>query len=148
LSRHRIEAAFLDCFERCESADLRRELCRRADEAMERINEAKMALWQGGQAARSPGRQREMIKRWLENHDAEVAALKAAGRPLLVGWKEIATAVGNVSVRTVQRWEGEYGLPVSRIGKVPVADPEAIRQWKERQVNASDLLLERHAGKE
>jgi hypothetical protein len=148
MSQDRIEAALLDFFERRESEDLRRELCRRADEAMERIKEAKKALWQGGEAVRSPGRQREMIRRLIENRKAYEAGLRAAGRPLLVGWKEIATAVGNVSVRTAQRWEAEFELPVSRLGKVPVADPEAIRQRKERQVNASDPLLERHTGKE
>lgn len=34
----------------------------------------------------------------------------------LTGWKEIAAFLGK-GVRTAQRWEKEYGLPVSRIGR-------------------------------
>jgi hypothetical protein len=43
---------------------------------------------------------------------------------------------------------GELGLPVSRLGKVPVAEPLAIRRWKERQASASNPLIERGTGKE
>lgn len=50
----------------------------------------------------------------------------------LNGWKEIAQHVGK-GVRTVQRWEERYGLPVHRIGegegKIVFADPDEIDTW-------------------
>ncbi|MCU0572898.1 MAG: hypothetical protein MUC41_07880 [Syntrophobacteraceae bacterium] len=71
----------------------------------------------------------------------EEELMEAAGRPLLTGWKEIAHAVGNVSVRTAQRWERTLGLPVGRAGRTAVADPEEIRKWKERQRNVPGTSL-------
>jgi hypothetical protein len=38
-----------------------------------------------------------------------------AGPIQLNGWKEIAAYLGR-SVRTVQRWEKDFGLPVRRFG--------------------------------
>lgn len=37
-------------------------------------------------------------------------------RTRLNGWKEIAAYLGR-GVRTAQRWEGEFGLPVRRMGR-------------------------------
>jgi hypothetical protein len=59
-------------------------------------------------------------------------AFESAGPPLLVGWKEIVQALGNISIRTAQRWEQHRRLPVLRIAGTPIADPEAIREWKEQ----------------
>jgi hypothetical protein len=42
--------------------------------------------------------------------------------PQLNGWKEIAAYLGR-SVRTVQRWEKEFGLPVRRFG---ISKPESV----------------------
>jgi len=42
--------------------------------------------------------------------------------PQLNGWKEIAAYLGR-SVRTVQRWEKEFGLPVRRFG---LSKPESV----------------------
>ena len=44
------------------------------------------------------------------------------GSAQLNGWKEIAAYLGR-SVRTVQRWEKDYGLPVRRFG---VSRPESV----------------------
>lgn len=50
----------------------------------------------------------------------------------LNGWKEIAAFLGK-GVRTVQRWEGEYGLPVRRIGhpggEIVFAIRSEVDQW-------------------
>jgi hypothetical protein len=62
-------------------------------------------------------------------------AFESAGPPLLVGWKEIAQTLGNISTRTAQRWEQHRRLPVRRVGGTPIADPEAIRKWKEQQLH-------------
>jgi hypothetical protein len=52
--------------------------------------------------------------------------------PRLQGWKDIATHLGK-SVRTVQRWERDYELPVHRLGKeggeIIWADPAEIDEW-------------------
>ena len=52
----------------------------------------------------------------------------------LRGWKEIASRL-NVSVRTVQRWEAELGLPVHRLqhqrGAVVVAFSDELQRWRE-----------------
>lgn len=64
-------------------------------------------------------------------------AINASGPPMLVGWKEIAQALGSISTRTAQRWEKCLGLPIGRVGGTPVAEPDAIRQWKERHFNTT-----------
>jgi len=106
----------------------------------------------GGQGARSSGQGRRATARCyanaegayadpdaLQTHESE-ELLKAAGRPLLTGWKEIAQAVGGgVSVRTVQRWAQKHGLPIGHVGRTAVADPEEIRRWKEHRSAASLL---------
>jgi hypothetical protein len=71
----------------------------------------------------------------LQTRESE-KLLKAAGRPLLTGWKEIAQAVGNVSVRTTQRSAQKHGLPVGYVGRTAVADPEQIDEWKKRHGSA------------
>jgi hypothetical protein len=56
--------------------------------------------------------------------------------PVLTSWKDIATHLGK-GVRTVQRWEGELGLPVRRTkqeGKaIVLAIPEEIDDWVHSQ---------------
>lgn len=53
---------------------------------------------------------------------------------LLTSWKEIATHLGK-SVRTVQRWERELGLPVRRPAQhrngIVLADPAELDAWLE-----------------
>jgi hypothetical protein len=61
-------------------------------------------------------------------------AFESAGPPLLVGWKEIVQTLGNISIRTAQRWEQHSGLPVRRVAGTPIADPGAIREWKKQQL--------------
>ena len=56
---------------------------------------------------------------------AEPAPPQADG-DRLNGWKEIATFLGK-SVRTVQRWEREFGLPVHRLG---ANGGEIVFAWK------------------
>jgi PAS domain-containing protein len=73
----------------------------------------------------------------------EVAASSRAVQPsqiatrgqlkiLLTSWKEIAKYLGR-SVRTIQRWEREYGLPVHRPShkqsRVVIADKDEIDGW-------------------
>lgn len=58
---------------------------------------------------------------------------KAAERPaVLTSWKEIARYMGK-GVRTVQRWEQEFGLPVRRpLGsdkKAVLARPSDLDSW-------------------
>lgn len=60
----------------------------------------------------------------------------------LNGWKDIATHLGK-GVRTVQRWEKQYGLPVHRIGegvKIVYALPDEIDEWlgRVRQGHSGD----------
>lgn len=50
---------------------------------------------------------------------------------VLTSWKEIAAHLGK-GVRTVQRWEHEFGLPVRRPspnGGVVVAIPNELNEW-------------------
>lgn len=58
---------------------------------------------------------------------------------ILQSWKEIARYCQR-GVRTVQRWEKEQGLPVSRPeGKESVyADAEAIDRWQRARLKLSD----------
>jgi hypothetical protein len=63
------------------------------------------------------------------------------GRPSqLNGWKEIAAYLGR-SVRTVQRWEKEFGLPVRRFGtsrpESVFAMPREMDAWIETSLGAS-----------
>jgi hypothetical protein len=57
------------------------------------------------------------------------------GARTLNGWKEIAGYLGK-SVRSVQRWEEQLGLPVSRIqtpkGQIVYANRAAIDEWRRR----------------
>jgi hypothetical protein len=66
----------------------------------------------------------------------------------LNSWKDIATYVGR-GVRTVQRWESHFGLPVHRPkGKersAVLAFPEEISEWLHRTPNRSDQLTARRA---
>ena len=62
-------------------------------------------------------------------------------RGRLSSWKEIASYLG-VSVATAQRWEGELGLPVHRLGKRRrvFAYTDEIDPWqsgKEGKIRAS-----------
>ncbi|HVL69826.1 MAG TPA: helix-turn-helix domain-containing protein [Vicinamibacterales bacterium] len=60
--------------------------------------------------------------------------------PKLNGWKEIASHLGK-SVRTVQRWEREYRLPVHRVGReggeIIWAESDEIEAWL-RSKDATD----------
>jgi hypothetical protein len=53
----------------------------------------------------------------------------------LTGWKEVATFLGK-GVRTAQRWERDYGLPVHRIGReggeIIFASRREITAWLDR----------------
>ena len=53
-------------------------------------------------------------------------------RAVLASWKEIAAYLGK-GVRTVQRWEGQFGLPVRRpnekVKGVVYASREELDQW-------------------
>lgn len=59
----------------------------------------------------------------------------------LNGWKEIAAFIGK-AVRTVQRWEKEYGLPVRRLGgdsgEIVFADRRELEDWIEKNSRLTD----------
>jgi len=63
----------------------------------------------------------------------------------LTGWKEIATFLGK-GVRTAQRWEKDYGLPVHRIGReggeIVFARRHEITAWLEHGGDARDARPE------
>ena len=63
---------------------------------------------------------------------------KAALPHVLSGWKEISTYLGK-GVRTVQRYEGEFGLPVRRPAGRPRAAVVATREELDGWVNASPI---------
>jgi TolB-like protein len=58
---------------------------------------------------------------------------------LLDGWKSIAAWFG-VSVRTVQRWELEAGLPIQRVMRAQreaiYADPAALSAWRNNRLRS------------
>jgi hypothetical protein len=56
----------------------------------------------------------------------------------LNGWKDIATCLGK-GVRTVQRWEREYGLPVHRIGREGGEIVFALRSELDAWMRANEL---------
>jgi hypothetical protein len=65
---------------------------------------------------------------------------------MLNGWKEIAAFLGK-SVRSVQRWERDLGLPVRRIntpdhGQIVYASRSEIEQWRQRMDRKSVSLEE------
>lgn len=68
---------------------------------------------------------------------------------VLTSWKEIAQYLGK-GVRTVQRWEAEYGLPVrratSRSHHAVLAVPEEIDAWVQRQTKDRRSELDRLRG--
>lgn len=57
---------------------------------------------------------------------------ESAGSPVLTSWKEIARYMGK-GVRTVQRWEQDFGLPVRRPQssekKAILARPRDLDAW-------------------
>ncbi len=63
----------------------------------------------------------------------------------LNGWKEIANHLGK-SVRSVQRWEKEYGLPVHRIGReggeIVFALSDEVDRWAIRNASRPDAESE------
>ena len=65
---------------------------------------------------------------------------------VLTSWKEIAQYLGK-GVRTVQRWEREYGLPVRRLKseshRAVLAIPEEIDGWVHSQTATESCELER-----
>jgi len=66
-------------------------------------------------------------------------------RDQLTGWKEIASYLGK-SVRTVQRWERRYELPVHRVpgsADVVLASKEEIERWKRTEERLEILDLDR-----
>lgn len=108
-----------DAFKKC--------LRERATQIMKQYEEAHIP-----QRRRTAGGAGQSRKEGAARSAMKVEAFESAGPPLLVGWKEIAQTLGNISVRTAQRWEQRRGLPVRRVGGTPIADPNAIREWKEQ----------------
>lgn len=64
----------------------------------------------------------------------------------LAGWKEIAEYLGR-GVRTVQRWEGEFGMPVLRpAGRsrgAVMARREDIDQWLSSRSIHTELAIQK-----
>ncbi len=77
-----------------------------------------------------------------------IASPADASRDQLTGWKEIASYLGK-SVRTVQRWEQRYELPVHRVpgsADVVLASKEEIERWKRSEASLDILDLDREDG--
>ena len=60
----------------------------------------------------------------------------------LNGWDEIAKHLGDVNKRTVQRWEREAGLPVSRFRKRVHADKKELDHWLLQQSSQSSAVAD------
>lgn len=60
---------------------------------------------------------------------------------VLSSWKDVAAYLGK-SVRTVQRWEAELGLPIHRPDRrqqrIILAYPEELRQWVGAKLPAAE----------
>jgi hypothetical protein len=69
----------------------------------------------------------------LEKNGSEIIGQSAGTRPLLSSWKEIARYL-QIDVRTCQRWENSFGLPVHRIGQSArsrvLAYPDELDRWR------------------
>ncbi len=66
-------------------------------------------------------------------------------RDQLTGWKDIAAYLGK-SVRTVQRWEQKYALPVHRVpgsAEVVLASKDEIERWKRSEASLDIPDLDR-----
>lgn len=58
----------------------------------------------------------------------------------MIGWKDILTQVkADVSIKTLKRWTRKHGLPVSYVGRTPVADPRRIEAWKREILDIQDV---------
>ena len=68
-----------------------------------------------------------------------------SGERVFTSWKEIASFFGK-GVRTVQRWEQKFGLPISRptaAKNVVIATESELRDWIRRSsAQISDDLIE------
>jgi hypothetical protein len=75
----------------------------------------------------------------------ERAITNATPTHVLNGWKDIARSLGK-GVRTVQRWERGFGLPVRRLSggrhHAIVAIPEELDAWLQSQSASSPSELE------
>ena len=72
----------------------------------------------------------------LESQDPSGSGTARKSNPL-TSWKEIASYIGK-SVRTVQRWESELGLPVRRPNpgdrNIVLAMPDELDRWLLRRL--------------
>lgn len=76
----------------------------------------------------------------VETVPIEVATERSKAAPAVLGsWKEIAHYLGK-SVRSVQRWESELGLPVHRPGQagIVLAYPTELDCWVRSRAAAAD----------
>ena len=81
-------------------------------------------------------------------HSSQVPIADAAGmkmkRRILHSWKEIASYVGR-GVRTIQRYEGQFGLPVHRLAgrsrSSVMAFPDEIDGWLSRTPTGSRQFI-------
>ncbi len=70
------------------------------------------------------------------------SGLKSSGtRPVLNSWKEIAGYL-QIDVRTCQRWENSFGLPIHRIGQSSrsrvIAFPDELDSWRSQTYKAKN----------
>ena len=76
---------------------------------------------------------------WAENGGAKMSNA-------LTSWKEIAGYLGK-GVRTVQRWEQEFGLPVRRLRnnshRAILALPEEIDAWVRSRAGSEPTEVDR-----
>ena len=80
-----------------------------------------MADWVKGRAQRPL-----LLSNLTSESQADGDANLRTSRDVLTGWKEVAAFLGR-SVRTVQRWEKQMGLPVRRLKSEARSIPYALR---------------------
>lgn len=51
---------------------------------------------------------------------------------ILVGWKAIAEACGNLGVDTMREWARKYNLPFREVNHKPVISCLKLEKWAER----------------
>jgi len=48
---------------------------------------------------------------------------------LLIGWKDLCRALGNVSERTAKDWVSRFKMPIKYMGRRPTITIEVFNEW-------------------
>jgi len=58
---------------------------------------------------------------------------------LLVGWKEIMSAFGVRSLKTMKKKVKKYALPVISVARKPTIYLEEVKEWKESRISRARI---------